>query len=145
MGDHHNVRDFEGYISTLSNIATQFLDWPIDETPGPVIAAGLAELCPGAYPLYSRIDAEERHLILEVFGNADAVTARVREALHIELPFEMPLDADRLSRLRSAEVLHLPNAISEICHGWVDPGQCTRSQKRWMLQRLQLYPLYGFL
>ena len=126
MEDHRSVRDYEGYISTLSDIATQFLDWPIDETPGPVIAAGLAELCPGAYPLYSRIDAEERHLILEVFGNADAVTARVREALHIELPFEMPLDADRLSRLRSAEVLHLPNDISEICHGRVDPGQSTR-------------------
>jgi len=140
MGDTNDTQVYEGYISALSDIATQFLDSPADEAPGQVIAAGLAELCPGAYPLYSRIDAEHHHLILEVIGNTDATTARIREALRIELPFVMPLNADRLARLRSAEVVHLPGDINEICVGRVDPAACTRISEEIDVAEIAIVP-----
>ncbi|WFN34187.1 PAS domain S-box protein [Methanogenium sp. S4BF] len=114
MKDDRRSPEPGGYFSLFSDIAARFMDISSAESPGPVITESLSLLCPGCYPLYSRTDSAQKYLILEDVGNADEKTAALMRMLHIGLPFQMPLDADCLARLRSAEVLHLPGDITKI-------------------------------
>jgi PAS domain S-box-containing protein len=142
--DRYSSQELKGYFSLISDIAARFLACPPAEYPGPVIATSLGELCPGCYPVYSRIDPACGFLTMEAVGNADEITAATMKALNIELPFQMPFDAARLARIRSAEVIHLPGDLNEIFVGSRDAGFCTRISEEMGIKEIVVVPyLWG--
>ncbi|MDE4908487.1 PAS domain S-box protein [Methanogenium marinum] len=140
MTDSHSKQEYDGYFALISDIAAHFLDFPSGEYPGQLIVRCLTKLCPGCYPIYSRIDLKKRFLIMEGVGNADDVTEAVMESLNIKLPYQMPLDDARLSCIRSAEVIHLPGDINEIFVGTREPGFCTRVSDEMGIEEIVVVP-----
>lgn len=140
MNRDTQILNTDGYFSRISNTAARFLDHPSAEDPGEAIIECLAHICPGCYPLYSRMCPDHRHLILERVGNADTKTETAMKALQIKLPYYMSLNEERCARLHSADVIHLPGNINEIFFGDVEPGCCTHLSRELNIAEIVIVP-----